>query len=194
LTDFLVFTPADFRAWLFNTKFKRPIRIIQNHHTLIPSYHDFDDNHQKLLKDMRDYHIGIRHFSGIGQNLTTFPDGKIAICRPFDIQPAGVIGANHGGIAIEHLGNFDADCDKMTPEHQHTILLINRYFCDRFNVQIDTDHIVYHAWYNGDTGSRDNPKAQIDKNHKSCPGTAFFCGNSVEAAKKYFIPEIEKVI
>ena len=190
MSDFLIMTPAEFRVWLFNTKFKRPIHIIQNHHTWAPGYHAFDNNHLDLLKGMRDFHVGIRKFSDIGQNLTTFPDGKIAICRPFDVQPAGIIGANHGGIAIEHIGNFDIDGDKMTDAHRETILLVNRYLCDRFNISIDTDHIVYHHWYDLGSGNREDGKGET----KSCPGTAFFGGNSVEAAKKYFIPEIEKAI
>jgi len=190
MTDFLIISPAEFKAWLFNAYFKRPIRLIQNHHTYLPGYNGFNGkNHLTLLAGMEKYHVQNNGWAQIAQNITTFPDGKIAICRPFDQIPAGIKGANKEGICIEHLGNFDINGDKMTQEHRRTIMLVNRLLCDRFVIPIDTSHVVYHHWYDLDTGARENGAGKT----KSCPGSNFFGGNSVEAAKKYFISEIEKV-
>ena len=46
------------------------------------------------------------------------------------------------------------------------------------------DTIVYHHWYDLDTGKRTNGTG----NTKTCPGTAFFGGNTTEAAAANFIP------
>ncbi|WDU82253.1 SH3 domain-containing protein [Caloramator sp. Dgby_cultured_2] len=58
----------------------------------------------------------------------------------------------------------------------------------KFKLTPSTDTIVYHHWYDLNTGKRTNGTGST----KSCPGTNFFGGNSVEAANKYFIPLIKK--
>jgi hypothetical protein len=60
---------------------------------------------------------------------------------------------------------------------------------------VDIDHVVYHAWYNLDTGARDNLDGKkVDKQHKTCPGTGWFGGNSVQSAQANFIPLVQKEI
>jgi hypothetical protein len=120
----------------------------------------------------------------IAQNLTTFPDGTVAVCRPLDRIPAGIKGANKGRICIENLGNFDAGKDVMTEAHRATILQVNALLCRRFNLSPSTNTIVYHHWYDLDTGTRTNGTGTV----KSCPGSAFFGGNSVADAQSNFIP------
>lgn len=161
------------------------MKIIQNHHTFEPSYGSFkENNHFALLKGMEDYHMRERGFEQIAQNLTTFPDGTIAVCRPLDRIPAGIKGANKSGICIEHIGNFDSGGNAMTPEHREAIVKVNALLCREFNLTPSADTIVYHHWYDLDSGSRTNGTG----NTKSCPGTAFFGGNSVAAAQSSFIP------
>ena len=63
-------------------------------------------------------------FSEIAQNLTTFPDGSVAVCRRIDTIPAGVKRANRNGICIENLGNFDAGQDTLTSKQQVPILSV----------------------------------------------------------------------
>ena len=66
----------------------RKILLVQNHHTFIPSYRDFNGiNHFERLNAMEAAHLQ-RGFSEIAQNLTTFPDGTVAVCRSFDNKPA----------------------------------------------------------------------------------------------------------
>src|SRR6187549_1450573 len=96
LEKFLLLDLKEFENWLTGLVVKRKIKIIQNHHTWIPDYTLFNksvDTHFPLLKSMEQSHCE-RGFAQIAQNITTFPDGLIAICRPFDVIPAGIKGAN----------------------------------------------------------------------------------------------------
>src|SRR5687768_17129530 len=95
---FTLYTFAEFQAWIADTSFNRVIKVIQNHHTYIPGYTHFKgNNHFELLKSMERGHIE-RGFAEIAQNITTYPDGTIAVCRSFDKIPAGIKGANSIGL------------------------------------------------------------------------------------------------
>jgi len=184
--QFLLGTRKEFAEYLQRTEFAREIELIQNHHTYIPSYKHFKgDNHFELLKGMGRAHIE-RGFSMIAQNITTFPDGLIAICRPIDSVPAGIKGANGRGICIEHLGCFDVGADKMSDVHRETIVAVNKLLCSKFNLVPHEFSIVYHHWYDLQTGKRTGGHGQT----KSCPGTAFFGGNTVVDACRKFVPLI----
>lgn len=182
---FILCTGDEFATWLTSASINRVVTLIQNHHTLSPSYGGFDgSNHFALLEAMEHYHVVERGFAMIAQNLTTFPDGTVAVCRPLGQIPAGIKGANKGGICIENLGNFDAGKDVMTGAQRATILQVNALLCRRFNLSPSTNTIVYHHWYDLDTGTRTNGTGNV----KSCPGSAFFGGNSVADAQANFIP------
>ena len=139
-------------------------------------------------------------FAGIAQQLTTFPDGKIAVGRSFETIPAGIKGANQYGVCIEHLGNFDAGADVMTPEHRDVIVKLNAALCLKFSLEIDTNGIVYHHWWDivtglrcataGEAGQRTNSSGNV----KSCPGTNFFGGNTIQACETNFIPLIRSAL
>lgn len=193
---FTLFTREEFLNYLEHTSFARTIKLVQNHHTYSPSYKSFKntpDSAFALLNGMRNYHMQTNHWSNIGQNITTFPDGTIALCRPINEAPACIKGANSYGIGMEHLGNFGterdspADIDVMTGEHTETIVFINAAFCKKFNLTPNVDTIVYHHWYDLKTGVRTNGSGIT----KTCPGTTFFGGNTVADAEKNFIPLIK---
>lgn len=189
---FLLLTPKEFAKWLTGLTVTRSIKIIQNHHTWLPNYATFNKskNHFKILFGMENAHLE-RGFSQIAQNLTTFPDGSIAVCRSFDEIPAGIKGVNTNGICIEHIGNFDLGKDTMTKAHKSAILEVNALLCVKFKLPVTTTSIVYHHWYDLTTGKR---VKDGHKNTKSCPGTNFFGGNTIEICQKNFIPEIKKLI
>lgn len=194
--QYILLTREDFKDWLFKNTFQRKITIIQQHHTWAPAYKNFQGtNHISLLKGMENYHIKSMGWKNIAQNITTFPDGKIAICRPFNIAPEGSIGAkaNSVGIAIEHIGNFDKGFDVMTAEQKETIVYITALLCIKFGLTPSIDSITYHHWWDLKTGERVLDKGP-DYNVKTCPGTGFFGGNSTAAAKKNFYPLVVRKI
>lgn len=178
-----------FAEWLDSDTVQRKIKLIQNHHTWRPDYSNFKgDNHFSLVAGMKRSHLN-RGFSDIAQNLTTFPDGFIAVGRSLNTIPAGIRGANSNGICIEHVGNFDIDGDEMSEEHKKTIVFMNALLCEKFDLPINTDSIVYHHWWTA-AGKRTNGFGAA----KSCPGTNFFGGNSVEACETNFIPLIKTAL
>ncbi len=185
---FMLFTLEEFAKFLADTTFKRKVNVIQNHHTYIPGYKQFKgSNHFAIVEGMENYHKTNNGWSEIAQNITTFPDGTIMICRGLEKIPAGIKGANQYGICIEHIGNFDKGGDQMTEEHKRTIVGLNALLCKEFNLTPNKDTVVYHYWYDLNTGARLNGGGAT----KSCPGTNFFGGNKVEDAEKSFIPLIK---
>ncbi len=184
---FILLDKNEAKDWLIAHDVDRVVNLIQNHHTYLPDMSHFDgQNHFTRLVSMRDYHVNNNGWSDIAQNITTFPDGKIAICRSLGKPPAGIKGHNLYGICIEHLGNFDKSMDTMTEEHKDSIVHVNALICLKFNLTPDTKTIVYHHWYDLKTCKRKDGLGTT----KSCPGTNFFEGNSVESAKRSFIPLI----
>jgi hypothetical protein len=188
---FLLFEePSEFTAWLDGAAVSRRVVLVQNHHTWLPDYTTFHgSNHFGLLQGMEASHIE-RGFDEIAQNLTTFPDGSVAVCRSLDKIPAGIKGANTGGICIENLGNFDAGRDPMTTAHREAIVRVNAALCRKFTLAPDTDSIVYHHWYDLITGLRTNGTGST----KTCPGTAFFGGNTVADAAANFVPLVARAL
>ena len=188
-SGFTLFNAHEFVEWLDSQDVTRRVGLIQNHHTYIPAYRHFNGkNHFERLKAMRDYHVGHNGWSDIAQNLTTFPDGTIATGRPLQTIPVGIKGQNATGICIEHLGNFDEGEDSMTDAHRNSILLVNAALCKKFRLKPSTDTIVYHHWFDLNTGMRTGGAGVT----KSCPGSAFFGGNKEEDALKSFIPLISR--
>lgn len=168
----------------------RVVNIIQNHHTQIPSYKHFKgNNHLTLLRNIDSWHKK-RGFDEIGQNITIFPDGRIAVCREINKAPAGCFGTNANGIALENIGNFDKNKDIMTAAHTLSLLIVNALLCIKFKLKATENSIVYHHWYDRKTGKRTGGSGIT----KSCPGTAFFGGNKIEDAKKNFLPLVNEMI
>lgn len=192
--QYILMTREDFKHWLFNNRFHRKITLIQEHHTWLPSYKQFNGrNHFAVVKGMETFHVNYRKWKNIAQNITTFPDGLIAVSRPFDLAPEGSIGAlaNTNGLAIENVGNFDLGNDVMTAEQKETIVYVAAVLSIKFGLTPSIDSITYHHWWDLVTGERilDNSKNHITK---TCPGTGFFGGNTTTSATKYFYPLVSR--
>lgn len=195
--QYILMTREEFKDWLFNHKFTRKIGKIQQHHTYQPAYQQFTGaNHFALLKGMEEYHRTGMNWSNISQHLTTFPDGTVAVGRPFNTPPEGSFGlldraamerVEIDALAIENVGNFDVGGNQMTAEQRETILTITALLSMRFGLTPSVDTITYHHWWDINTGER-----VLDEGEghaiKSCPGTGFFGGNSTESAKTHFYP------
>jgi hypothetical protein len=187
---YLLLTREEFKSWLFNQTFTRDINKIQQHHTWLPAYEQFHgNNHLQMLKSMENFHVSKMGWKNIAQNLTIFPDGKVAVCRPFNHEPEGSIGAkaNSGAIMIENVGNFDSGRDVMTAQQKESIVYVTAALSIKFRLTPSTDSITYHHWWDLKTGERVLDNAP-DYNVKSCPGTNFFGGNSTASANSYFYP------
>lgn len=183
---FVLLNQAEFPGWLAMQGVKRKISLVQQHHTYIPAYKHFDGtNHFKLCASMEKSHIE-RGFSEIGQNFTTFPDGAIMACRNINTNPAGIKGANSNGICIEHLGNFDLNNDIMTLAQRQIIINVTRDLLAYFKLQASENTVIYHHWYDLNTGKRIVNEGTGTT--KSCPGTAFFGGNTVADFKNNLLP------
>jgi len=195
--NFLLMDRAEFRDWLAGQKITRKITKLQVHHTASPNYTTRKivngaacQDHFACLEGMRDFHLR-QGWSGTGQNITTFEDGKIAISldRDLNATPAGIKGANAGALCIENVGNFDRGGDVMTPAQRDTIVHLYACLCEKLGLTPSVNTIVYHAWYKADGTWLGDYVA--GKSSKTCPGTAFWGdGNTRAAALKGFIPAV----
>ncbi|MFE8699993.1 LysM peptidoglycan-binding domain-containing protein [Cytobacillus sp. FJAT-54145] len=199
--QFVLMTREEFKDWLFNHSFTRKIGKIQQHHTWQPSYQQFNgSNHFSLLNGMKDYHVNGMGWKDISQQLTTFPDGTVAVGRPFNMPPEGSFGLQNksrmleieaDSLAIENLGNFDKDGNKMTPEQRETILTVTALLMLRFGLTPNVDTVTYHHWWDINTGEQ-----VLDEGEghaiKTCPGTDFFGGNNTTDARSHFYPLVQQ--
>lgn len=197
--QFVLMTRDEFKDWILNHKFTRKVGKVQQHHTYQPSYQQFNgSNHFALLQGMKEYHVSGMKWSDISQQLTTFPDGKVAVGRPFDTPPEGSFGLLNksvmhaieaDAIAIENVGNFDAE--KMTAEQRETIITITALLMLKYGLSPSIDSITYHHWWDINSGERvlDNGEGHAIK---TCPGTGFFGGNSTENAQNNFYPLVSQ--
>ena len=199
--QYVLMTREEFKDWIFNHIFTRNIGKIQQHHTYQPSYQNFNgSNHFALLKEMEDLHVKKMGWSNISQQLTTFPDGKVAVGRPFNIPPEGSFGLLNksamqaieaDALAIENVGNFDSGNNQMTAEQRETIITVTALLMLKFGLTPSVDSITYHHWWDINSGER-----VLDKGEghaiKTCPGTGFFGGNSTASAKNNFYPLVSQ--
>ena len=189
---FTLMTIGEFETWLIQQKVTRRITVIQEHHTWSPSYKQFNgSNHLQLQKNMRDYHVNNANYADIAQNFTVFPDGMICTGRSMNVAPAGCRGANTNGICIENLGNFDVGGDKMNSIQKDVIVRMAAALLKKFKLSPETG-ITYHAWWT------DNGKSLgtyiAGRSCKTCPGTAFFGGNTRASYDKNLKPLIAKAM
>lgn len=176
-----------FETWVADLQVARTIKQLQQHHTYSPDYSLFTgDNHFALQRNMKRHHINQNGWSDIGQHFTVFPDGLILTGRNTEWPPACIYGQNAQAICIENLGNFDQGRDNMHPRQEETILRLTAALCKRFAIPANTDHIVYHHWFNLKNGERNNGNGH----NKSCPGSNFFKGNKVENCRSHFLPGV----
>jgi len=181
----------EFKKWLLALSVNRKVGMIQNHHTYLPDYTNFDgNNHFSKVVGMRNHHVFVNGWSTIGQHITTFNDGTIMVGggRHFDRDPAGIKGQNQGAICIEHLGNFDKGRDEMTAEHKKTVIFVNAALNLKFSLDPNADNNVYHHWYDLSSTARTGGTG----NTKSCPGTNFFGGNKIPDFERNLLPKIKK--
>lgn len=145
---------------------KYTFKQLHIHHTWKPEHKDFKgNNHIVMQQSMKNYHTKSNGWSDIGQHLTLFPDGKWLTGRPFNITPASIKNWNTGALAVEMIGNFDIGHDTLKGEQLNQILLLIRYFIDKYSEQ----SIKFH---------REGPGVT-----KTCPGTSLDKSKLIQEAK-----------
>ncbi len=188
--DYKLMDAGEFKKHLDGLKITRKITVVQLHHTYSPAYKEFNGaNHIELQRSMRNYHINTRGFADIAQNFTIFPDGKICVGRDINTAPAGIYGANSNGVCIECVGNFDKGGDNMTEAQKNAIIGAVKILLDKLGLNAKTG-VTYHAWWT--SGGTNLGTYIAGKSAKTCPGTAFFGGNTKEAYEKNLMPLIEQ--
>ncbi|BAH39244.1 MAG TPA: amidase [Gemmatimonas aurantiaca] len=186
---FTLLSLQEFEHWLTQQRVGRTVLTLQQHHTWSPSYRQFSGaNHFELQQGMKYHHVTNNGWADIGQHFTSFPDGSIMTGRSLELVPACIKGQNAHAICIEHIGNFDAGSDTMSPSHRSAIVGMTASICRRFAIPVNTDRVVYHHWFDLDTGARTNGTGTT----KTCPGTAFFGGNTVQHAQNSFLPLVRQ--
>lgn len=182
---FIKLTLTQFINWITQQRVARTIIKVQQHHTYIPNYSNFNgNNHFELQRTMQHHHKVVNGWMDIGQHFTIFPDGMVLTGRSLEFSPACIYGQNSGSICIENLGNFDIGGDSMFQIQKDTIVAVTAALCKKFNLGMDSNYILYHHWFRLDNGHRNNGAG----GNKSCPGTAFFGGNKVQDFEANFLP------
>lgn len=182
----------EFEGWIEENDIEREILSLQLHHTWRPNYSSFNgNNHFEIQFAMRHYHVKNNGWDDIGQHFTIFPDGVILTGRGLENDPAGIFGFNRNSICIENVGDFDIGGDEMTTSQRDAIISITANLSRIFSIPINSDKIVYHHWFDTYTGKRSDG---VGENHKSCPGTNFFGGNTVNDCEKNFLPLVSQAL
>lgn len=182
---------SEFLTWLNNTKVTRKIKVVQLHHTWSPAYKHFNgSNHFTMQNGMRSYHKGVG-YSDIAQNFTIFPDGTILTGRSLNVAPAGIVGANTNGICIENVGNFDKGGDTMRESQKDAIIMVTAALLKKFNLTPENG-VTYHAWWTANGTSLGDYKQGCSC--KTCPGTAFFGGNTRKAFTNNLLPLLKQAM
>ncbi len=188
---FLMLQPDEIQTYLYANQPGREIKLVQLHHTWSPEYKHFDGkNHFTRQASMRESHLA-RGISGIAQHFTVFPDGLILTGRNLEQNPAGIKGANSGAVCIENFGNFDKGHDKMTAEQADAIVMLTAALCRKFNLN-PAKSVVYHCWFTA--GGQAIGDYDPRKSAKTCPGTAFFGGNTKNDFVKNLLPCIKSAM
>lgn len=189
---FTKYSLDEFKLWLGSITLARTVTFVQEHHTWRPSYASFDgSNHFALQRGMKRHHVDTNGWGDIGQHFTIFPDGAIMTGRPLASSPACIYGNNSRSICIENLGDFDTGQDAMTQAQADSIVGATAAILARFNWGAPTvNNIVYHHWFDLNTGARTDGTGVT----KTCPGTGFFGGNSVNACRTNFLPLVQAAL
>lgn len=195
----------EIQEFLNSKKVKRNIDKLQLHHMGMPNYNTWEKTDKKLFKEphfgrtqsLNDYGRktwGDKDERGkyIAQHFNVFPDGYITSGRSLNDTPIGIKGWNTGAICIEIYGDFDKGKDEMTPEQKNSVIELVGELCKHFTISPGVDTMRYHGWFDSDGDFLGNYISS--KSRKTCPGTNFFGGNTMDAYKKNFLPLIKNYI
>jgi hypothetical protein len=191
--------------FLRGKKISRNIDKLQLHHMGMPNYNTWEKTDKRLFvephfgrtQSLNDYGRktwGDKDERGkyIAQHFNVFPDGYITSGRSLNNTPIGIKGWNTGAVCIEIYGDFDKGKDEMTPEQKKSVIELVGELCKHFKIAPSENTTRYHGWFNNDGDYLGNYIPT--RSRKTCPGTNFFGGNTMDAYKKNFLPLIKNYI
>lgn len=177
MNNFKLLTNQELINYCKKLNWTRKFSELHIHHTYIPSHKDYNGkNGIQIQENMKNYHVNTNGWTDIGQHLTLLPDGLWVTGRDFNHDPASIYGRNKYGFAIEILGNFDKNNDKLEGKQLQSIVEFLSFSLDYF--KLDYSNIVFHREYD----------------RKSCPGTGIDKSWFVEQVKKYRANNDQKTI
>lgn len=139
----------------------RKIIKIHIHHTETPTKWFTGHNHDKLMDDIRDWHLD-RGFIDIGYHHVIFPDGIVLPGRLEIIKPASIKWHNVGALAICVWGNFDIE--KINDIQYDSLLNFTVIKLEQYKLNVNQD-IIFHREYN---------------KQKNCPGKSIIKSEFIE--------------
>ena len=202
---YTIMTADEFGPWLKKQNVWRSIKRLQVHQTYLPNQKTFEQTDKKVYKDpyvgrnqafdaygKKTWNYPDSKGCYIAQNLTIWPDGMIVTGRDLNSTPIGIRGWNDFAICCEIFGNFDKGRDTMPPAQRKAVITVYGEMCKRFGLTPSSNTIRYHCWFT----AAGVYLAGYDKyrSAKSCPGTAFFGGNTMAAFKANFLPAVKEYI
>lgn len=142
---FILMSSDEFRDWLNGQDIHRPVRCIQNYYTILPAYARFTgSNHFQILSGMEEYQSFEKGYDEIGQNLTVFPDGSIAVCRDLNKIPAGKNGSSAFCLRVEHILNTGNEKKDLPEAQLDSSIWLNAILCLKFRINAGNTSIVTH--------------------------------------------------
>lgn len=142
---------------------QRKITLIQIHHTWKPRKTDYVG--ESTIYGMWKYHTQTRGWGDIGQHFSVAPDGLLWDGRALEMDPAGIIGYNKGGLMFEIIGNFDIGEETLEGVQLEAVIHAVRVLMKQYNLELKD--IVFHR----------------EHSPKTCPGTGI--------SKEWFLNQVE---
>ncbi len=194
---------SELKTWLGKQSVSRSITRLQVHHMALPDYACWKSDQKKAdphltrtinLNSYGKTTWGSNDGTGkyIAQHFNVFPDGKITTGRSLNSNPIGISGWNSNAICVEIYGNFDKGQDTMTAAQKEAVIALFGELCKKFKLTPSSNTIRYHAWFTSGGSYLGNYVA--GKSRKTCPGTAFFGGNTMSAFNANFLPAVKNYI
>lgn len=138
-----ILTSYEFIKWLDAKEITRSIRYIQNFYTIIPNYARFDGkNYLQILKEIVIFQAFEHGYDEIAQNITVFPDGKIALGRDINKIPPGVNGTACLCVRIEYILNPGNDSQLFNDDLTDYNTWLNTLLCMKFMIRPSSQSII----------------------------------------------------
>jgi hypothetical protein len=138
-----ILTSNEFIKWLDAKEITRSIRYIQNFYAIIPFYARFDGkNYLQILKEIEIFQAFKHGYDEIAQNMTVFPDGKIALGRDINKIPPGINGTADLCVRVEYILNPGNELQLINDELTDYNTWLNTLLCMKLMIRPSSQSII----------------------------------------------------